>query len=98
MASDPLIAARAEALFASDLSIQCHPGEAEAAAAIRSVVRAHGGVRGCADEDVARLPRSAHAHLSCLGRYAFGPGPSTASVDYATRTGATTPIWRSDVH
>lgn len=50
MALDRLIAARAAALFVSDLSIHCHPSEAEVAAAIKHAVRAHGGVRGCAGE------------------------------------------------
>ncbi len=50
MAPDHLIAARAEALFASDLSAHCHLSEAVVAAAIRHAVRAHGGVRGCAGE------------------------------------------------
>ena len=47
---DRMIAACAEALFASDLSIQCHPSEAAVAAAIRNAVGAHGGGRGCAGE------------------------------------------------
>ncbi len=50
MARDHLIAARAEALFASDISIHCRPTEAAVEAAIRRAVRAHGGVRGCAAE------------------------------------------------
>jgi hypothetical protein len=50
MALDRLNAARATALFASDLPTQCHPSEAAVAAAIRSAVVAHGGVRACACE------------------------------------------------
>jgi hypothetical protein len=50
MARDHLIAARAEALFVSDLSIRSHPAEATVAAAIRRAIRAHGGIRGCAGE------------------------------------------------
>lgn len=50
MARDHLIAARAEALFASDLSIHSHPSEATVTAAIRRAVRAHGGIRGCVGE------------------------------------------------
>ena len=50
MAHDRLLAARAVALFVSDLSSQHHPGEAAVAAAISDAVRAHGGVRGCAGE------------------------------------------------
>jgi hypothetical protein len=50
MALDLLIAARADALFASDLSVRCGPSQAAVETAIRSAVRAHGGVRGCAGE------------------------------------------------
>ncbi len=50
MAPDRLIAARAEALFVSDLPRQCQPSQAAVAAAIKNAVRAHGGVRGCAGE------------------------------------------------
>jgi hypothetical protein len=46
--SQRMIAARAEALFASDLSAQCRPDAAAVAAAISRAVRACGGVRGCA--------------------------------------------------
>ena len=48
--ADRLIAARACALFASDLSSRCSPGEAAVAAAIAGAVRAHGGTRGCAGQ------------------------------------------------
>ncbi|MEV5412877.1 hypothetical protein AB0K60_29075 [Thermopolyspora sp. NPDC052614] len=47
---DCLLAARAEALFASHLSATHRPTAAEAAEAIRTTVRAHGGTRGCAAE------------------------------------------------
>ena len=50
MALERITTARVEGLFASDLSIRCHPSEATVAAAIRDAVRAHGGVRGCAGE------------------------------------------------
>ena len=50
MSSDLLTAARAEALFTSDLSTGSHPTSAEVAAAIRRAVRIHGGTRGCATE------------------------------------------------
>jgi hypothetical protein len=46
--TDMLIAARAEALFTSDLPTGSRPTRAAATAAIRGAVRAHGGVRGCA--------------------------------------------------
>lgn len=48
MKFDRLITARAEALFASDLSARCYPTEAAVASTVRNAVRAHGGVRGCA--------------------------------------------------
>jgi hypothetical protein len=44
----PLTAARAEALFASDLSVTSQPSPSEVAAAVRSSVRRLGGTRGCA--------------------------------------------------
>jgi hypothetical protein len=47
MTSQWLIAARAEALFASDLPVRCLPDQATVTAAIRRAVRAY-GVRGCA--------------------------------------------------
>jgi hypothetical protein len=46
--TDPLTAARAEALFTSRLATGSQPGYAVVAEAIRVAVRAHGGVRGCA--------------------------------------------------
>jgi len=50
-ATDNLInAARAEALFASGLSMGSRPTDADVAAAIRHAVRRYGGVRGCAGE------------------------------------------------
>jgi hypothetical protein len=48
-----LTAARAEALFTSQLATGSHPAYAVADEAIRHAVRDHGGVRGCA-ADVAR--------------------------------------------
>lgn len=50
MGHDRLNAARAEALFASDLSSRCYPSKDVVAAAISNAVRAYGGVRGCAGE------------------------------------------------
>jgi hypothetical protein len=47
-ATDPLTAARAAALFLSDLSATDRPAGAEVAAAIRRSLRANGGSRGCA--------------------------------------------------
>jgi len=45
-----LAAARAEALFTSDLPAGREPTRSEVAEAIRQAVRAHGGTRGCAGE------------------------------------------------
>ena len=47
-ATDPLTAARAEALFTSDLSVSDQPTTTDANGAIRRARRIHGGVRGCA--------------------------------------------------
>ena len=47
---DCLSAARAEALFTSDLPVGAVLSRAEVTAAIQHAVRAHGGVRGCAAE------------------------------------------------
>jgi hypothetical protein len=48
--SGQLLAARAEALFASDLSAQREYTTIEVAAAIRHAIGAHDGVRGCAGQ------------------------------------------------
>jgi hypothetical protein len=45
-----LSTARAEALFASELSAYGQPTREEIAEAIRGAVRRHGGTRGCAGE------------------------------------------------
>src|SRR3954447_5586656 len=49
-ATDPLTAARAEALFISNLSAYSFPTSTEVTAAIRHAVRTYGGIRGCAGE------------------------------------------------
>ena len=46
----PSLAARAEALFASDLSVRGQYTQIEVAAAIRRAIDAHRGLRGCAGE------------------------------------------------
>jgi hypothetical protein len=46
--TDPLAAARAAALFASDLSVADRPTRAMVQIAIRHALRTQGGVRGCA--------------------------------------------------
>lgn len=45
-----LTAARAEALFTSDLAAGTEPSRAEVRAAINAAVRKHHGVKGCACE------------------------------------------------
>jgi hypothetical protein len=46
----PSLAARAEALFTSDLSVRCEYTKIEVAAAIRRAIGTHHGLRGCAGE------------------------------------------------
>ena len=58
-----LLAARAQALFTSDLSAHCEHTQVEVAAAVRHAFRVHGGIRGCAAEVAA----------------AYGEGPETAA-------------------
>ena len=50
MAPHHTVAARAAALFASDLSRYCRPSPAHVEAAIRTAITAHGGVPGCFGE------------------------------------------------
>jgi hypothetical protein len=45
--TDPITAARAAALFVSDISAADRPTRAEAEEAIRRAIRIHGGIRGC---------------------------------------------------
>jgi hypothetical protein len=52
--TDALTAARAEALFASDVSSACTPDRDECGAAIRRALLRHGGVRGCAAQVAAQ--------------------------------------------
>ncbi|MFJ3669381.1 hypothetical protein ACIPSE_23300 [Streptomyces sp. NPDC090106] len=46
--SDPLTAARAEALFSSGIRTGAEPSRSEIAAAVRQAILDHGGSRGCA--------------------------------------------------
>jgi hypothetical protein len=48
--TDALTAARAEALFTSDISASSQPSPAEVDRAIRRAIISHGGIRGCAAE------------------------------------------------
>lgn len=61
--SGKLLAARAQALFTSDLSARCEHTQTEVAAAIRHAFRTHNGIRGCAAEVAA----------------AYGEDPETAA-------------------
>jgi hypothetical protein len=61
--TDPLVAARAEALFTSDLSASSRPSPTEVEQAIRHALARYGGVRGCAAEVA----------------YAYGDHPETAA-------------------
>lgn len=45
--TDPLTAARAAALFVSDLSTSARLTDTDVEAAIRHSLRTHGGIRGC---------------------------------------------------
>jgi hypothetical protein len=48
--ADELNAARAEALFTSDISASSQPSPVEVTLAIRQALRNYGGARGCAAE------------------------------------------------
>ena len=81
--TDVLAAARAEALFTSDLSASVRPGPVEVAGAIRNAVRRHGGTRGCAAEMAAAYgdcpetaaPRMRWAREVVDLTYRVGPPP-----------------------
>jgi hypothetical protein len=80
-ATDVLTAARAEALFLSDLSADSDATPEQIAAAIRRTVRTYGGTRGCAGEALARycecpesgVPRMRWARRIVEAAYAAGP-------------------------
>ncbi len=85
--TDHLTAARAAALFVSDVSVADHPTGAEVDAAIRHALRTHGGSRGCfadvaaayGDHPELAAPRMRWARgvvESCYRRQA-APGPRT---------------------
>jgi hypothetical protein len=81
-ATDLLTAARAEAVFLSDLSADSEATPEQIAAAIRHSVRTYGGTRGCAGEALARycdcpeigMPRMRWARRVVDIAYATGPG------------------------
>jgi len=93
-----MIVARAEALFVSDLSIQCHPSEAAVAAAIRHAVGAHGGVRGCAAEVGAAYgdyPETAAARMRWARQVIEEIYPPVAACAAATAADASQPRTRA---
>lgn len=89
--TDLLTAARAEALFTSDLATGTEPTPVEIATAIRRSIRSHGGSRGCAgalawafgDRPETAVPRMRWALLLVRAVY-----PRTAPAPVTTRTRA----------
>lgn len=87
MTLDRLIAARACALFASDLSSYSRPSECAVLAAVASALRAFGGARGCAGEVAAAYgehpetaaPRMRWARDVIAAIYAPAPASDSAS-------------------
>ena len=83
MTPNRLNAARAYALFASDLSSQCCPNGVTVAAAIKFAIAAYGGVRGCVGEVGAAYgehpetaaPRMRWARHVIDEMYSPAPGP-----------------------
>ena len=74
-------AARAEALFTSDLSAFTHHTQASVEAAIRRAIRVHGGSRGCAGEAAAaygEYPETAAPRMRWARAVAEGISPSPA--------------------
>jgi hypothetical protein len=94
----PVLAARAEALFASNLSARCEYTQIEVASAIRQAIGAHNGIRGCIGEvaaaygehpeTAARRMRWARALIADLGDRAESYGGGTGSD--SGRNGAAT--------
>jgi hypothetical protein len=84
---DPLTAARAEALFGSDLSTDTEPPRAEITAAIRRSIHLYGGTHGCAsnlagafgERPETAVPRMRWALR--LVRAAYPRGPLAAGRD-----------------
>jgi hypothetical protein len=85
--SGQLLAARAQALFTSDLSARCEHTRTEVAAAIRRAIGTHHGTDGCAaevaaaygehPETAARRMRWARAVIEGIDAPANWPGAST---------------------
>lgn len=86
--TDPLTAARAEALFSSDLPTGSTLTRPEAGFVVRRAIRAHGGTRGCAAvlaDDYGNYPESSVARMrwaldqirTCYPRRLHPPLPPT---------------------
>lgn len=79
--TDLLTAARAEALFLSDLPVGTHITPEQITAAARRAVQTYGGTRGCAGEAIARyydypengVPRMRWARQTVETAYPSGP-------------------------
>ena len=81
--TDPLTAARAEALFTSRLATGSRPAHDVADEAIRLAVRARGGARGCAAEVAAEYGDHRSSRFrGCSGRVAW----SNTCTAFARRT------------
>ena len=92
--TDAFTAARAAALFVSDVSAADHPTDAEVYAAIQRALRTHGGSRGCAadlaaaygDRPEVAVPRMRWALGVVASRYARSAAPAGHSGAVATVT------------
>jgi hypothetical protein len=88
MASDRMIAARAAALFASDLSSRGRPSQAAVKASIRTAIATSGGVRGCFGKVAAcygecpetAVPRMRWARQTIEAIYSRPAAPVTAAM------------------
>jgi hypothetical protein len=94
--ADHLTAARAAALFVSDVSVTDQPTAAEVAAAVRHALRTHGGSRGCSadvaaaygDHPELAAPRMRWARSvveSCYGRRSAPTSPPRDAAAHLAR-------------
>jgi hypothetical protein len=91
--TDAFTAARAAALFVSDVSVADHPTDTEVDDAIRRSLRTHGGSRGCAadlaaaygDRPELAAPRMRWALGIVQSRYARTAAPAFHRCGTATR-------------
>lgn len=88
MAPDRMVAARAAALFASDLSSHCRPSQANVTAAIRTAIATYGGILGCFGEVAAAfgerpetaVPRMRWARQTIHATYSPAAEPAMATA------------------